>query len=106
MTSTKDPVEKWISLTNQVLAPKWLQQNPSKYLNKLISTSKEKTDHLYKEDGLKTNRVRILQMKLKSGTLVAMKAMCQNIPYKEKHMTQPDYKDSSIGISTEGLPTA
>ena len=34
-------MEKWISLANQVLAPKWLQQNPSKYLDKLISTSKE-----------------------------------------------------------------
>ena len=80
-------MEKWISLANQVLAPKWLQQNPSKYLDKLISTSKEKTDHLYKEDRLKMNQVRILQMKLKSGTLVVMKATCQNIPYKVKHMT-------------------
>ena len=52
------------------------------------------------------NLVRFLQMKLQSGTLVVMKTMCQNIPYKEKHMTQPDYKDSSTGISTKGLPTA
>ena len=27
---------------NQVLAPKWLQQHPSKYLDKLIHTSKER----------------------------------------------------------------
>ena len=38
----KDPVEKWISLANQVLSPTWLQQHPDKYLNKLISTSKKK----------------------------------------------------------------
>ncbi len=38
----KDPVEKWISLANQVLSPRWLQQHPSKYLDKLISTSKER----------------------------------------------------------------
>ena len=63
------------------------------------------SDHSYKEDRLQMNQVRILQMKLQSGTLVVMKVMCQNIPYKEKHMTQPDYKDSSTGISTEGLPT-
>ena len=35
-------MEKWISLTNQVLSPRWLQQHPSKYLDKLISTSKER----------------------------------------------------------------
>ena len=52
------------------------------------------------------NQVRILQMKLQSGTLVVMKVMCQNTPCKEEHMKQQGYKDSSIGISTEGLPTA
>ena len=36
----KDTVEKWISLANQVLKPSWLQQHPSKYLNKLIHNSK------------------------------------------------------------------
>ena len=51
------------------------------------------------------NQVRILQMKLQLGTLVVMKVMCQNTPCKEKHMTQPDYKDSSTGISAKGLPT-
>ena len=38
----KDPVGKWISLANQVLAPRWLQQHPSSYLDKLICISKEK----------------------------------------------------------------
>ena len=38
----RDSVEKWISLANQVLSPRWLQQHPSKYLDKLISTSKER----------------------------------------------------------------
>ena len=38
----KDPVERWISLTNQVLFPAWLQQHPDKFLNKLISNSKRK----------------------------------------------------------------
>ena len=95
----KDPVEKWISLANQVLSPRWLQQHPSKYLDKLISTFRKGSDHSYKEEGLQTNRVRILQMKLQSGTLVVMRVMCQYTPYNENHMTQPDYKDSSTGIS-------
>ena len=38
----KDTVEKWISLANQVLRPSFLQQHPSKYLNKLIHNSKER----------------------------------------------------------------
>ena len=67
---------------------------------------KKGSDHSYKGDELKMNQVRVLQMKLQSDTLVVMKAMYQNIPYKEKDMTQPDYKDSSTGISTKGLPTA
>ena len=52
------------------------------------------------------NQVRVLQMKLQSDTLVVMKAMYQNIPYKEKDIKQPDYKDSSTVISTRDLPTA
>ena len=61
----KDTVEKWISLANQVLAPKWLQQHPSKYLDKrstqvntLTSSSvppKKGSDHSYKGDKLKIN---------------------------------------------------
>ena len=38
----KDTVEKWISLANQVLKPSFLQQHPSKYLDKLIHNSKER----------------------------------------------------------------
>ncbi len=45
-------------------------------------------------------------MKLQSDTLVVMKAMYQNILYKEGDMILPGYKDSSTGISTKGLPTA
>ena len=38
----KDPVERWISLANQVLFPAWLQQHPDKFLDKLISNSKRR----------------------------------------------------------------
>ena len=67
---------------------------------------KKGSDHSYKGDELKMNQVRVLQMKLQSDTLVVMKAMYQNIPYKEGDMTLPGYKDSLTGISTKGLPTA
>ena len=35
-------MEKWIGLANQVLRPNFLQQHPSKYLDKLIHNSKER----------------------------------------------------------------
>ena len=35
----KDRVGKWIKLANHLLAPKWLQQHPRKYLDKLLSIS-------------------------------------------------------------------
>lgn len=42
----KDPVDKWIKLANYILAPKWLQQHPKNYLNKLLSKSQEKIKSL------------------------------------------------------------
>ena len=42
----KDPVDKWIKLANQVLAPKWLQQHPINYLDKLLCISQEKIKSL------------------------------------------------------------
>ena len=77
-------------------------------VNTLTSSSvppRKGSDHSYKEDRLQMNQVRILQMKLQSYTLVVMKVMYKNTPCKEKHMTQPDYKDLSTEISAEGRPT-
>ena len=42
----KDSVEKWIGLAKSVLAPKWLQQHPNDYLNKLLTKSQEKIKSL------------------------------------------------------------
>ena len=80
----KDTVEKWIGLTNQVLRPDFLQQHPNKYLNKLIHKSKERIKVIFKEDALKKSKIRILQRKFQWGTLVAMKDIHQNIPYKKR----------------------
>ena len=41
-----DSVDKWINLAKNVLQPKWLQQHPSTYLNKLLSKSQEKIKSL------------------------------------------------------------
>merc|ERR1712041_43989 len=45
----KDTVEKGISLANQVLRPRFLQQHPSKYLDKLIHNSKERIKLILQE---------------------------------------------------------
>ena len=42
----KDPVDKWINLAKNVLEPKWLQQHPSTYLDKLLNKSQEKIKSL------------------------------------------------------------
>ena len=80
----KDTVEKWISLANQVLKPSFLQQHPIKYLDKLIHNSKERIKLILQGDTLKMKQIRILQKKLQLDTLVAMKDIHQNIPYKER----------------------
>ena len=51
-------------------------------------------------------QIRILQMKLQLDMLVAMKVIHQNIPYKERDMILPGFKESSTGTSTKGPPTA
>ena len=49
---------------------------------------------------------RILQMRLQLDTLVAMKDIHQNIPYKERDMILSGFKELLIETSTKGLPTA
>ena len=41
-----DSVDKWINLAKSMLQPKWLQQHPSTYLDKLLSKSQEKIKSL------------------------------------------------------------
>ena len=42
----KDPVNKWINLAKNVLEPKWLQQHPSTYLDKIFNKFQEKIKSL------------------------------------------------------------
>ena len=51
-------------------------------------------------------QISILQMRLQLETLVAMKDIHQNIPYKERDMILPSFKELLIETSTKGLPTA
>ena len=50
-------------------------------------------------------QIRILQMRLQSDTLIAMKDIHQNIPYKERDMILPGFKKLSIETITKGPPT-
>ena len=51
-------------------------------------------------------QIRILQKKLQLDTLVAMNDMHQNIPYKERDMILPGFKELLMETSTKGPPTA
>ena len=86
-----DPVDKWINLANQVLAPKWLQKHPNNYLDKLLCVSKEKIKSLLQggQSAAEPNRQESKDedSPIESDMSAIMKDIFRNTPYNEENMT-------------------